>query len=332
MHGSVIGRGLGVAAVLTALLAACAGQLPGQTAAPTLAATVAVETAVAPAAGAPSIPLPPATIPAAPTLTPEPTITPGPSPTPAPEALLVAAVEPRLAAVLPAPDDMKRAEVIIYDCAAIGDDPNPRSLEILRIVDPAAATEYQIDSQFINCGGLGAFGLEPLAWGASGRAFYYTPAREGGPDGACRPWVRSIVRADLADWTLTTLEQAAGSPDGTRIAGWVNGELLVFALDGGELGRSAPAALPPFVGPPVWSPDGAALAYLQYTTGCGETAGESAVVLVDGTTFAPRVLLTSAAPEFAAVEWLDVGRLQLTALNSEQRWVYDLATGQLSPQ
>ena len=84
-------------------------------------------------------------------------------PTPAPEALLVAAVEPRLAAVLPAPDDMKRAEVIIYDCAAIGDDPNPRSLEILRIVDPAAATEYQIDSQFINCGGLGAFGLERLA-------------------------------------------------------------------------------------------------------------------------------------------------------------------------
>jgi len=317
-------------ALLAGLLAACDGQMPGQVVAPTLAATAAMETAAAPDPNAPAAPLPTAAIAVAPSLTPEPTVTPGPSPTPAPEALLAAAVEPRLAAVLPAPDEMKRAEVIVYDCAAVGDDPNPRALEILRIVDPAAATEYQIDSQFINCGGLGAFGLEPLAWGAGGRAFYYTPAREGGPDGGCRPWVRPIVRVDLADWTVTTLEQAAGSPDGTKLAGWTNGELVVFALDGGELGRSAPAALPPFVGPPVWSPDGTALAYLQYTTGCGEAAGDSAVVLVDGATFAPRVLLTSAAPEFQALEWPEAGRLLLIGVD-DSRWSYDLGSGVLAP-
>lgn len=314
----------------TGLLAACDLRPPGQAVAPTLAATASVDTA-APTLAAATAPLATPTAAAVPTLTPPPTITPGPSPTPAPEALLAAAVEPRVSAVLPSPDGTLRAEVVVYDCAPVGDDAAPRSLEILRIVDPVMVTEYQLDSQFIYCGGLGAFGLEPLAWAASGRYFYYTPAREGGPDGACRPWVRPTVRVDLADWSLTGLDQATASPDGTKVAGWVNGELVVYALDGGELARSAPAALPPFVGPPVWSPDGANLAYLQYTTSCGETAGESAVVVVDVATSAPRVLLSSSAPEFQSLEWPEPGRLILTGMDGG-RWNYDLAGGVLTPE
>ena len=316
-------------AALALLLTACDGQFPGlNSAPPTLAATtMAVDT---PADAGAATPVMAATVPPAPTLTPEPTITPGPSPTPAPEALLAAAAAPRLRAILPSPDELLRAEVVAYDCAAVGDDPNPRSLEVLRIVDPATVTEYQLDSQLINCQGLGAFGLEPLAWGASGRTFYYSPEREGGPDGACRPWVRSVVRVDLADWSLTRLEQAASSPDGTKIAGWRNGELIVYAIDGGELGRSAAAALPPYAGPPVWSPDSQSLAYLQYTNQCGGGAGESAVVLVEGNGAATRVLLTSSTPEFQALEWPESGRLLLTGTDNS-RWVYDLATGQLGP-
>jgi hypothetical protein len=56
------------------------------------------------------------------------------------------------------------------------------------------------------------------------------------------------------------------------------------------------------------------------------------VVLVDPATFESRVLATQTAPEFATVEWLDNGRLLLTGLLDSGRWVYDLATGQLSQQ
>jgi hypothetical protein len=245
--------------------------------------------------------------------------------------LLAATVEPRLHAVLPAPDGLRRAEVIRYDCTAVGDDPGPRALEILRIVEPAAEIEYQLASQLLYCEGLGAFGLEPLAWGESGRVFWYTPEREGQPDGGCRPWVRSAVRVDLADWSLTPLTQAVASPDGTKVAGWLNGELVVYPLDGGQSGRSAPPALPPYVGPPVWSPDGSALAYLQFTSFCGETAGESALVLVDATTFEARVLATQANPEFESVSWPEPGRLSLAGLQGGGQWVYDLESGQLVP-
>lgn len=308
-------------------LAACDGQLPGQlqsTLAPT-AEQATVPPVVATAVATPTVVVATATT----TATPEPTITPGPSPTPDPLALLVATVVPRLHAILPAPDESKRAEVVVYDCAPVGEE--TRALEILRIVEPATGTEYQLASQALSCGGLGAFGLEPLAWGASGRFFWYTEAREGGPDGACRPWVRPVVRVDLADWSQTTLEQAVASPDGTQVAGWLNGELVVYALDGGERGRVAPAALPPQVGPPAWSPDGAAIAYIQYTSFCGETAGDSAVVLVDATTFASRVLLTQAAPEFDSVSWLDATRLALTGLMDSGQWEYDVVSGTLTP-
>lgn len=314
-----------IAALLAAAalwLVGCDSGAPPSAAVPTAAAT------------APLIATPTAAPTATPTITPtpEPTITPGPSPTPEPAALLVAAARPRLAAgILPSPDGSRRAEVLIYDCAPVGDDPAPRSLEVLRVVEPATDMEYQLDSQFINCEGLGAFGLQPLAWSADGRYLIYTGAREGQPDGGCRPWTRDVVRVDLVDLAATPLAQAAFSPDGAKLAGWLERELVVYALDGGELGRVAAAETPPNVGPPVWSPDGSALVFLQYTSFCGEVAGESAVVLVDGTTLTPRVLFTSSAPEFASVEWLDEGRLLLTGLLNGGRWVYELATGQLAP-
>ena len=323
--------------VLLLALAACDGQLPGPTQQPTIVATeaVAVSSVVAPS---PMVDEPTPTLAVAtdtPTPTPPPTVTPGPSPTPEPASLIVAAGEPRLKAWLPSTDGALLAEVLAYDCVPIGDADagevqTPQSLELLRIVDAAADLEYQVDSQLLNCGGLGAFGLEPLAWSDDGRSLWYTTAREGGPDGACRPWARPMTRLDLEEWSYTTLDQAATSPDGTKVAGWLNGELVVYALDGGEIGRAAPAALPPNVGPIVWSPDGTALAYLQFTSYCGEVAGESAVVLVDAATFESRVLVTQSAPEFESVSWPEAGRLELAGLLDGGRWVYVLATGVLS--
>lgn len=330
----------GLALLIT--LAACDGQLPGATQPPTLTATasVAEPSVIAPS---PTAAEPTPTIAVTthtPTPTPPPTATPGPSPTPEPAALIIATVEPRLKGALPSPDGALLAEVFVYPCPpegdkaagenATGEIQTPQSLEILRIMDAAADLEYQVDSQLLNCGGLGAFGLEPLAWSGDGQVLWYTTAREGGPDGACRPWVRPMTRLDLDDLAFATLDQAAMSPDGTQVAGWQNGELVVYALDGGEIGRAAPAALPPNVGPPVWSPDGTALVYLQFTSFCGEAAGESAVVLVDRTTFESRVLVSQSAPEFESVSWSEAGRLELAGLLGSGRWVYDLATGVLS--
>lgn len=324
-----------LAAVL--LLAACNGRpgLTGPADLPTLAPTAAATTAVAATTATPPAGSPTALVPPTPAATLPPTFTPGPSPTPEPAALLVAGGAPWIKAIMGPSDGPEglpwRAEVLVYDCAAVGDDPQPISLEILRLIKPEEGVEYQIDSQLINCGGLGAFGLQPLAWDSSGRYFWYTTAREGGPDGACRPWARPMTRVDLADWAFTTLDQAATAPDGSRVAGWVNGELVVFALDGGELGRLAPAALPPTVSAPVWSPDGSALAYLQYTSACGETPGDSAVVVVNTNTYEQRVVLTQASPELESVNWLDPGHLILAGLLDAGQWQLDLATGTTVP-
>jgi len=135
----------GLIALLLLLLAACDGQLPGlggPEATPTGAATAAAVTS--PAGEASPVAATPTLAVATPTTTPTPwpTATPGPSPTPEPAALLAAAGPPRLKAVLPSPDELLRAEVLVYDCApindaALGSEPQPISLEILRVVDAA---------------------------------------------------------------------------------------------------------------------------------------------------------------------------------------------------
>lgn len=284
----------------------------------------------APATDAPTTAAPPAlTATPTPDWTPEPTVTPGPSPTSDPVSLVMIGQTARHGALQASPDGAKRAEVAIYDCIATGEDPNVRqSFEILRIIALDDTTEYQLDSQFINCGGLGAFGLDILGWSADSRYLLYTPHREGQPDGGCRPWARSIVLVDTVEWTHAPLDQAVASPDGTRLAGWQGRDLVLISPERGELGR-APAPLPnEGLHPPVWSPDGSRLAYLQTSSFCPVAAGDSAVIVVDGTTLQTDVAATLGAPEFAAVEWIDASRLRLTAVDNT-RWELDLTTGGL---
>jgi hypothetical protein len=155
---------------------------------------------------------------------------------------------------------------------------------------------------------------------------FYTPHREGGPDGGCGPWARSIVAVDTVDWTRTTLDRAAASPDGALLAGWAGRELVFFSIDEGERGRSSATLPAEGISPPVWSPDGARLAYVQTTSFCPAPSGDSAVVLVDAATLQSQVVAASVAPEFAMVEWIDANRLLVTDA-AGSRWELDAATG-----
>jgi hypothetical protein len=320
--------------VIAVLAAGCDGLNPPL---PTPAAPAAIPSATITPPATPAPPTePPTSVPTAtpsPQWTPEFTVTPGPSPTSDPIDLVMIGQDYRFQALQLSPDGAKRAEVVVYDCIAAGDNPEERqSFEFLRVIHLDDGAEVQLDSQFLSCGGLGAGGLDLLGWSADSRYLLYTPHREGQPDGGCRPWARSVVLVDTEQWTFNQLDQAAASPDGSRLAGWQGQELVVISTESGEMGRVAAAGSPPYVGPPVWSPDGSALAYLQFSSFCGEATGDSAVALVDPATFESRILATQAAPEFATVEWLDGGRLLLTGLLNSGRWVYDLATGQLNPQ
>lgn len=269
------------------------------------------------------------TLTATPEATPAPTITPGPSPTMDPLTQIMVSQPARIGS-LQVSSDGRRAEVVIYDCIALLDDPaTQQAFELLRVVDNAEGKEYQIDSQLINCGGLGAFGLDILQWSADGRYLFYTPHREGGPDGGCGPWARSIVAVDTADWTRLTLDQAATSPHGALLAGWLGRELVIFSIDEGERGRTAATLPAEGISPPIWSPDGARLAYVQTSGFCPAPAGDSAIVLVDATTLQSQVVAASVAPEFATVEWIDANRMLITDA-AGSRWELDATTGVLT--
>ncbi len=316
-----------IGSLIITLLAGCEGLIPPL---PTPAAPASVPSAPVSPATATDLPTEtpaPPTATLAPPVTPEFTVTPGPSPTSDPIDLVMIGQDYRLHALQLSPDGAKRAEVVIYNCIATGDNPDDRqSFEFLRVVYLDNGVEVQLDNQFISCGGLGAYGLDILGWSADSRFLLYTPHRAGQPDGGCRPWARSVVLADTVELALTPLDQAAASPDGTKLAGWQGRELVVIAPESGELGRAAAPLPQEGLHPPVWSPDGARLAYLLTSTFCPAAAGDSAVVVVDAATMQPTVAAVLGAPEFASVEWIDASRLRLIGADGS-RWEADLTTG-----
>jgi hypothetical protein len=121
-------------------------------------------------------------------------------------------VEPRLHDSYPSPDGKWKAEVVIYDCTPV-DAPNEggpeeNSFEQLVLTNVQEGTQQVVDTQLINCGGLGAFGLEGLEWSEDSRYFYYTDAREGVPDGAGE-WTRPVWRLEAATMAIEPSEAEA---------------------------------------------------------------------------------------------------------------------------
>lgn len=243
-------------------------------------------------------------------------------------ATLTAGTAPRLYASYLSPDGALRAEVHIYDCVPFPDG-GEYAYDQLQIVNTASGDARFIDGQLQSCGGLGAFGLAGQFWSPSGRYFYYTTARQGVPDG-CGYWTRPVSRVDTTDGSVAYLGGGPVSPDGRLLAVWDERDLVVYDIDGGELGRAEAIDTAAALGPIAWSPDNRSLVYLQASMFC--TAGQSGLTTlarVELPGMDSRVLLRSAEPAFKMVTWEEPETI-LLGDGAGGQWRYDLAGGTLS--
>lgn len=97
------------------------------------------------------------------------------------------------------PNGVWRAEITMYGCVAtgIGDEGGDEyAFEALHLARSSAGAPAQVDSQLINCGGLGAYGFRGLCWSPDSRYFYYDMAREGVPDGSDE-WTAPIRQLEV---------------------------------------------------------------------------------------------------------------------------------------
>ncbi len=97
------------------------------------------------------------------------------------------------------PDGVWKAEITMYGCVAtgIGDEGSDEyAFEALHLARSSAGAPAQVDSQLINCGGLGAYGFQGLCWSPDSRYFYYDMAREGVPDGSGE-WIAPIRQLEV---------------------------------------------------------------------------------------------------------------------------------------
>jgi hypothetical protein len=302
-----------------------------------LAAILAAACAAAPtpAVGGPTpttFPPTSATISSLPTTSDESPVTATPRLQPTPDA--TALIESVMAhsgrhslATLASPDGQWRVESVRSDCTPNGGDSLAYEQLLLHRMDTGEARV--IADQLINCGGLGASGLDPRYWSSDSRYLFYTPAREGRPDGGgCGPWYRPIVRLDIRGGEKIDLAEGVPSPDGALIAGYQVQEVIVWGRDVSDVIRAAAPETTGGFGPLAWAPDGKALVYLHWEAGCPQS-GKSIVVRLDLPTGAQTLLLESATPSFVDLAWDTSAALRLTDVDG-QAWVYDLSAKTLT--
>lgn len=259
--------------------------------------------------------------------TPRPTATTTPTVTATPDiaATVIAISEPRKFSSHLSPDGKWRAEVVIYDCVAVGG-ADENAYEQLKLIHIDSSVEKIADSQLQYCGGLGAFGLAGLFWSANSRYFYYTNAREGVPDG-CGYWEQPIIRLDVSNLELERLGSGPRSPDGTKLATRWGQELAIWNINEGEVARISAMALDAEMGPIAWAPDARALVYIQFASYC-PLSGKSYVVRLDLPTLEQILLLESETPTFGNVTWDVLNELTLLDKNGK-RWHYNFTTQEL---
>jgi hypothetical protein len=173
----------------------------------------------------------------------------------------VVAQTPEILESLESPDGNWRAEVIRYDCVRISQyEENALEEIILRSTDGQEIR--RVEEQFLNCGGIGAWGLGNLVWSADSRYLYYSTARESVPDGygICL-WERPLTRLEVSNGQRLQLTYGETSPSGDRWVMKQDSELVIWSYDEGELSRIA-SPLPERVFLSVeWMPDESSLVY-----------------------------------------------------------------------
>jgi hypothetical protein len=201
--------------------------------------------------------------------------------------------------------------------------------ETVSLLSGDGAAARLVDSQLINCGGLGAYGFEALFWSPNSRYFYYTTARTGIPDG-CGPWVRPITRLDTANAATVTLGSGWPSPDGAYLATWLKQELVLWDRNGEELGRLPAVAGQTTLAALSWSPDSRALVYLQAPSPCvPEAATTSSVVQVTAPDAHQTLLLATQSSHFRDIAWDAPSTVRLIDTDGGH-WLLDVTTLKLT--
>ena len=162
---------------------------------------------------------------------------------------IFAAIEPRIDSDDLSPDGLWRTQVLIYDCVAV--DEEMISYEELRLIREHDGSHTVIDSQLINCGGLGAFGLEGRGWSDDSQIFSFTDAREGVPDGA-GDWHPPLYRYNIVSQNVEQVEDVSGKTLG-NLAYVDNGDIWIKTLPDGEPLRITDDGVNT---EPSWSPSG----------------------------------------------------------------------------
>lgn len=240
---------------------------------------------------------------------------------------LVRMVAPRRQAEYRSPDEAWRAEVLIYDCTALGG-LDLQAYEQLTLTRVSDSQGYVVDDQLQNCGGLGAYGLGGLFWSSNSRYFYYTNARESAPDGVCWYWERPLYRVDVATHAVELVGGGPFSPDQSRLATWRDTDLVIWDVNAAEIARfpmTVPGAKP---GPMAWSPDSQSLAYLLTTSDC-YPFGTSTVMHIDLATGEQRPLVEQ-TPALIYLAWDRPNHIRFTD-EANQAWRYNLLTETLEP-
>jgi hypothetical protein len=196
-----------------------------------------------------------------------------PTPTPLPPSQaerveILRQQEPVVVERAESPDGQWTAEVRRWECRPFAEY-EENALEEL-ILTRRGEAERQVEEQFINCGGIGTWGLGDLRWTADSRYLYYTVEREGVPGGygSCLGWDRSRFRLEVMSGERESLTYGVLAPDGERWAMRQEGELVIWSFEGGEESRiSAPEERRLFF-VVEWMPDGRSLVYSLASEQC----------------------------------------------------------------
>lgn len=218
---------------------------------------------------------------------------------------------------LPSPDGKLRAEILTYACTPVEAE-QAYALDQLVLRGSAPDISWIADEQLQACGGLGASGLGGLYWSPDSRRLFYTPAREGAPDGCGMWWAPPIAYADVKTRRVEELGGGVLSPDRASLAVSRSTEILLWDLNLGEIGRS-PVAFPDLARAEMaWSPDGRALAYLQVGGDC-KPEGKTEVARLTLESMQTDLLLESESPAFGGLTWPVSAYLELVDVDGG-RW------------